>query len=214
MERESEGRTVAGVSCQDDWPSEGTSPPGTSQSIHPYGQATNAVEAGRSLTIVAGCNDCQTEGKILEEDWLTGSSLGWRDPWGTTYATVLRTRVRDRKGDAWVSQIHERHASPPMPWMNVNQWSNSEEWALNQYIESLRPKGDRVPEFVPPGAEPTTPYISLPPEHGSTVRTGRLDALRHIVIRPGWALPRTARRPAAGAPRPIAAPDDDPSEKR
>jgi len=50
--------------------------------MEPHVMAANQIEAGRYLTIVAGCNDChtegylQSEGNIPEEDWLAGSSLG------------------------------------------------------------------------------------------------------------------------------------------
>src|SRR5438309_826042 len=55
-----------------------------------------AVERGRYLVQIAGCNDChtpgymQTEGKVPEAQWLTGDHFGWRGPWGTTYAVNLR----------------------------------------------------------------------------------------------------------------------------
>lgn len=163
--------TAAGVGCQSDSSSEEADSESQSQTERPFVQAENAVEAGRYLTIVAGCNDChtegymQTEGNIPEEDWLTGSDIGWRGPWGTTYAANLRLRVQQMPEEAWVDQIHERHANPPMPWMNVNQLSDKDARAMYQYLKSLGPKGDSVPDFVPPGQEPNTPYISLEPQN-------------------------------------------------
>src|ERR1041384_6471153 len=60
-------------------------------------KASNAdVKRGRYLVQIGGCNDCHTPGyplsggKVDEKLWLTGERLGWRGPWGTTYASNLR----------------------------------------------------------------------------------------------------------------------------
>ena len=45
-----------------------------------------------------------------------------------------------------------------MPWMNVSQMSDQNARALYEYIKSLGPEGDPVPQA------PTTPYISLDPQ--------------------------------------------------
>jgi mono/diheme cytochrome c family protein len=131
--------------------------------------AGSDVEAGRYLVIMGGCNDChtdgymQSEGNIPEESWLAGSPVGWRGPWGTTYARNLRLLVQDLSEDAWVTTLRERKALPPMPWMNVNQMSATDARALHRYIRSLGPTGERLPTIVPPGQEPTTPFILLEP---------------------------------------------------
>ena len=128
------------------------------------------IEAGRYLAIMGGCNDCHTdgylqnEGKIPEEAWLAGSAMGWRGPWGTTYAANLRLRVRDITEDEWVQTLHTRTALPPMPWMNVNQMSERDARALYRYIASLGPYGEPVPAAVPPDQEPATPYMLLMPQ--------------------------------------------------
>ncbi|MDX1487796.1 MAG: hypothetical protein R3268_06320, partial [Acidiferrobacterales bacterium] len=65
--------------------------PGLAAEIDP-----KLVERGRYLSVIAGCNDCHTSGylwsngDVPEKDWLTGDTLGWRGPWGTTYAVNLR----------------------------------------------------------------------------------------------------------------------------
>jgi mono/diheme cytochrome c family protein len=137
----------------------------------PHIIADNPVEAGRYLTIVAGCNDChtdgylQTDGNVPEEDWLAGSMLGWRGPWGTTYASNLRVLVQGLTEDEWVSILNTRKALPPMPWMNVNKMSDKDARAMYAYIKSLGTKGEKMPSPVPPNVEPKTPYISLAPEN-------------------------------------------------
>ena len=75
-------------------------------------QADSAVTAGRYLVIIGGCNDCHTagymaqEGNVPESDWLTGSPVGWRGPWGTTYPSNLRLLVQSMSEDAWVEMLH------------------------------------------------------------------------------------------------------------
>ena len=131
--------------------------------------SASPVEAGRYLAIVGGCNDChtagylQTEGDVPEGLWLTGSSVGWRGPWGTTYPSNLRLTVSEMSEDEWVAVLHERNAQPPMPWMNINQLSEPDARVLYKYIESLGLSGDRMPAALPPDQEPTTPYLSLFP---------------------------------------------------
>lgn len=144
---------------------------GAEASDRPYVAAGDPVQAGRYLAIVGGCNDChthgylQSEGNVPEEEWLTGSSLGWRGPWGTTYSSNLRLRVQALTEDQWVEQLHTRQAMPPMPWMNVNQMSERDARSLYRYIQHLGPAGEPAPRAVPPGQEPSTPYISLEPRN-------------------------------------------------
>lgn len=137
----------------------------------PHIMASSAVEAGRYLAIVGGCNDChtagylQTNGQVPEQDWLAGSIVGWRGPWGTTYASNLRLRASEVDEDEWVEIIHSRTDLPPMPWMNVNQMSAADARAFYQYLVSLGPTGEHMPAAVPPGQEPVTPFISLEPQN-------------------------------------------------
>lgn len=142
---------------------------GDESSAAPYISARTPVEAGRYLAIVGNCNDCHTDrymeldGKVPEEDWLAGSSLGWRGPWGTTYPANLRLKAQEYSEDEWVQVIHGRTAKPPMPWANANHISEKDARALYQYIRSLGPKGVPVPEYVAPDEQPLTPYFLLEP---------------------------------------------------
>ena len=135
----------------------------------PHIVAASDIEAGRYLVIVGGCNDCHTEtylqtgGNVPEEQWLSGSKLGWRGPWGTTYPPNLRLRVQEWTEDAFVQTLHERKALPPMPWVNVSQMSEGDARAIYRYLRDLGPIGDHSPAAVPPDQEPSTPYLSLMP---------------------------------------------------
>jgi mono/diheme cytochrome c family protein len=140
-----------------------------SASADPHVTAASTVEAGRYLAIIGGCNDCHTAGYMAtngntpEEEWLTGSIVGFQGPWGTTYASNLRLRASEVTEDEWVDIIHYRTDLPPMPWMNVNQMSEADARAIYAYLASLGPIGEHMPGAIPPGEEPTTPYISLAP---------------------------------------------------
>ena len=67
--------------------------------------------------------------------------------------------------EEWVMILQEREDLPLMPWMNVNQMSEEDAKAIYQYIKSLGPKGEHVPEALDPGVEPETPYLSLEPQN-------------------------------------------------
>lgn len=135
----------------------------------PHLVAGSDIEAGRYLVILGGCNDCHTdgylvtEGQVPESEWLMGSPVGWRGPWGTTYARNLRLTAHRLTEDQWVETLRTRKALPPMPWMNLNQISEADARALYRYIRSLGSAGQMMPAPVPPGREPGTPFISLMP---------------------------------------------------
>src|SRR5688500_818887 len=83
-----------------------------------------SVERGLYISIIGGCHFCHTEGyreaegKIDPEKALKGSSVGWRGPWGTTYAANLR-EVANRpyaSEDKWVAYLKDKVTLPPMPW--------------------------------------------------------------------------------------------------
>jgi mono/diheme cytochrome c family protein len=72
---------------------------GTQPSKRSESPDTQQIERGRYLVKITGCNVCHTPGytqkagKVPEKEWLTGDRLGWRGPWGTTYAGNLRTYI-------------------------------------------------------------------------------------------------------------------------
>jgi len=131
--------------------------------------ADSPVDAGRYLITVGGCNDCHTDGylfndgQVPEAERFLGSSMGWRGPWGTSYARNLRITVSTMTEDAWVQMLKTRKGLPPMPWMNVNQMAEVDMRAVYQYLRSLGSAGEQPPAPVPPDQEPKTPYIALAP---------------------------------------------------
>jgi mono/diheme cytochrome c family protein len=128
-----------------------------------------SADRGRYQIPVGGCNDCHTPGfmekgtGVPESEWLTGVPVGWKGPWGTTYASNLRLFVRDFDEDTFVQVVRARNSRPPMPWTTLHAMSDADLRSLFRYVRSLPAKGDRMPEYVPPGKEPTTAYVEMMP---------------------------------------------------
>ena len=129
-----------------------------------------SVKRGEQVSITSGCHDCHTAGynesggQIDPATALKGVGLGWQGPWGTTYASNLRLVAREKGSeDAFLAYTRSFQARPPMPFYNVHAMDESDLRSLYQYIVSLGEPGDPMPEALPPGAEPKTPYIVIAP---------------------------------------------------
>lgn len=149
----------------------------------PFVSASTPEEAGRYLVILGGCNDCHTAnwpesgGAIPEQEWLTGSMVGFRGPWGTSYASNLRLLAQEMDEAGWVSMLRHRNGLPPMPWVNMKLLNDSDARAIYRYIRSLGAQGTRAPTAVPPGVEPLTPYIPFEPQHLERMQGGDTQTL-------------------------------------
>jgi hypothetical protein len=124
------------------------------------------VHRGRYLVQVAGCNDCHTpgyiesNGNIEETRWLTGSALGWRGPWGTTYPPNLRLVAQRMDESQWL--VYARNQwRPPMPWFNLRVMSDGDLGCIYQYLHYLGPAGQLAPVYLQPGVEATTPVVTF-----------------------------------------------------
>lgn len=136
----------------------------------PHVVAASDIEAGRYLVKVGGCNDCHTPGyvqgggKLAETEWLKGNPVGYRGPWGTTYAHNLRLTTAGMTEDEWVEMLGTRQALPIMPWPSVNAMSEADRRAIYRFIRSLPGEaGTAAPAALAPGIEPTTPYENMMP---------------------------------------------------
>jgi mono/diheme cytochrome c family protein len=120
--------------------------------------------------MLGGCNDCHTPGfaqsggTTPETEWLTGDTVGWRGPWGTTYPTNLRRFIHNISEDAWVQFAHTVNARPPMPSWALHGMTTQDLRAMYEFIRSLGPKGVAAPPALPPDQEPKTPYILFVPQ--------------------------------------------------
>ncbi len=129
-----------------------------------------SVDRGKLVSIIGGCNDCHTsgynesQGQIDPAKALAGTAIGWQGPWGTTYPANIRLKVKDMTEDQFVQYARTFKARPPMPYYNVNAMDESDLRSLYLYIKSLGDPGDPMPDYVPPGEEPKTPYyVAAPP---------------------------------------------------
>lgn len=127
-----------------------------------------AIERGRYIAKIAGCNDCHTPGyaasggKVAENDWLTGDALGWRGDWGTTYAANLRTYLQQYTEAQWVAHAKTIKTRPPMPWFALHDMSEQDLRAFYRFVRHLGPAGGPAPAYVPPGQTPQGPYAQFP----------------------------------------------------
>lgn len=128
------------------------------------------AERGRYLVRTSGCNDCHTPRfpelgeKVPESEWLTGVPVGWRGPWGTSYASNLRRHLEGYSdATTWIAMVKSRQGLPPMPWSSLHAMTEDDLRAVHSYIRSLGVAGEVMPGPVPPDQTPGTPYLNLEP---------------------------------------------------
>jgi mono/diheme cytochrome c family protein len=125
------------------------------------------VIRGKYLVTIGGCNDCHTAGyagtagKVDESKWLMGDRLGWRGPWGTTYASNLRLAVKDLTAEQFVAQARSP-LRPPMPWFNLRDMRDGDVKAIYAYLKHLGPAGEPAPAYVPSDKTPSGPFVQFP----------------------------------------------------
>lgn len=134
----------------------------------PSDASPRLIERGRYLVKIAGCNDCHTPGyaeragDVPEERWLVGDTLGWRGPWGTTYAANLRLYLNGMTEAQWLAAARALRSRPPMPWFALRDMADEDLRAIYRYVRSLGPAGTPAPAFVPPDRTPAPPYVQFP----------------------------------------------------
>lgn len=136
----------------------------------PEVRAPTKTAAGEYLVTIGGCNDCHTQkwnispGQVPPTQRLTGNPVGWRGPWGTSYAINLRKLVSGMTEDAWLQHIANMQPKPPMPAFSMKAMSEADLRAVYAYIRSLGPNGDSTPEDLAPGELPRTSYVEAVPQ--------------------------------------------------
>ena len=116
-----------------------------------------SVEKGRFLVKELGCNDChtsgylQSKGNIPENEWLTGDTVGWRGPLGTSYGLNLRLLFDTFKEEEWVEMAKTLTSRPPMPHTLLNAMNDKDLSAIYWFIRYLGPSGKPAPAFEPHG---------------------------------------------------------------
>jgi len=142
----------------------------TTTGKHTGSTVPSAVERGRYLVRIGGCNDCHTAGypeaggKLPEGQWLTGSAVGFRGPWGTTYPANLRLVLAPMSEAQWLARARSE-MRPPMPWFNLRDMTDDDLKAIYHYVRQLGPAGQSAPQYAAPGQEVDTPYIVFEPQN-------------------------------------------------
>jgi mono/diheme cytochrome c family protein len=142
-----------------------TAPAATRVAVAKVDQAQ--LERGRYLMKTAGCNDCHTPGyaqsggQVEESKWLTGDSMGWQGPWGTTYPINLRRYMNNLTPGQWLI-VARSPARPPMPWFALRDMSDEDLLAIYHFVRSLGVAGEDAPAYLPPGQKAQTPVVAFP----------------------------------------------------
>jgi len=129
------------------------------------------VDRGRSLVKSMGCNDCHTPGyeerglDIPEQDWLTGGTLGFLGPEGTTYPDNLRLLCDRISEDEWLILTRQMRKDAPMGAILLPKTPEEDLRAIYRFVKQLGPKGYPAPASLPAGVTPKTRYIEYPYLH-------------------------------------------------
>lgn len=148
----------------------GTPPPA------PMSEA-DQVARGLYLATITGCNDCHTPGYFYGAPdttrRLSGSELGWKGPWGVSYARNLTPEPQTGIGAwsetdiitaLWTGKRPDgTMLLPPMPWRDFAAMTDEDAMAIAKYLKTLAPVMHKMPDRLPPGAAATGSIIAFPP---------------------------------------------------
>jgi hypothetical protein len=127
------------------------------------------IERGKYLVAFGSCNDCHTpgwresDGSVPMAKWMTGSRLGYRGPWGTSYPANVRLEFQGISESDWLFMVRTRGGHWPMVWHDLRYLKIDDQRAIYRFVRSLGPRGVRAPTDLPPSREPSTPYIWIVP---------------------------------------------------
>jgi hypothetical protein len=134
-------------------------------------QQSLVIERGRHVIKTMGCNSCHTQdymikrSSIPEEDWLTGSTLGFLGPYGTAYPTNLRLLLNNMTEDEWLVLAKQMRKESPMAWIMLRETVDPDLRAIYKFVKHLGPKGTPASSRLPAGVMPTTQYVEYPDPH-------------------------------------------------
>ncbi len=127
------------------------------------------IARGHYLVGFGSCNDCHTpgwresDGTVPLSRWMVGSNLGYRGPWGTSYAANTRLEFQRISESDWLFMIRTRGGHWPMVWHDLRFLKVEDQRAIYRFIRSLGPSGVDAPADLSPGVEPKTPYVWVVP---------------------------------------------------
>ena len=76
-------------------------------------------------------------------------------------ADVVRRTVDGLSEAAWIEMARTRNGLPPMPWPSLHAMSDTDLAAVYAFLRDLGPAGDVAPAALPPGVEPTGPWVDF-----------------------------------------------------
>jgi len=144
---------------------------GSPDQVTPLDKKT--ADRARYIIKTAGCNDCHTTGyaeaagKIPERDWLKGDAMGWRGPWGTTYASNLRLYMQKLSEAQWIKVSRSIEFRPPMPWFVLREMTEQDlsHLSVHQKSGAGRRTGTRLSSA---GSGTEGPLYFVPFDSGAT----------------------------------------------
>jgi hypothetical protein len=95
---------------------------------------------------------------------MTGSSLGYRGPWGTSYPANVRLEFQSISEEDWLFMVRTRGGHWPMVWHDIRALHVQDQRAIYRFIRGLGARGTQAPNDVPPGLEPKTPFVWIVPQ--------------------------------------------------
>jgi hypothetical protein len=133
----------------------------------PAASTAATIARGRALVVYGTCNDCHTtgwrdtDGAVPVSRWLTGSAVGFRGWWGTSYPTNVRLDFQVMSVDRWIQAVRTRAGHPPMVWQDLRQLPVTDLRAIYVFVKSLGPAGAPAPAAVEPWREPKTRFVDM-----------------------------------------------------
>jgi mono/diheme cytochrome c family protein len=143
--------------------------------------ARNAAERGEYLTTILGCGGCHTEGALLGEpsgEWLTGSTIGVaytadipeQSP-GVIFPGNL-TPDKETGIGSWSKRDivkflrtgldhYGQQANTVMPWPNYALLNDRDVNAVADYLLSLDPVSNQIPQSIAPGSAIEHPFVRI-----------------------------------------------------
>jgi mono/diheme cytochrome c family protein len=133
----------------------------------PPARSPATLARGRALVVFGTCNDCHTpgwreaDGAIPVARWMTGSRVGFRGWWGTSYPTNVRRAFATMTEADWIFAVRTRAGHPPMVWQDLRGMPDTDLRAIYAFIHALGPAGGAVPAAVEPWRQPATAVVDM-----------------------------------------------------
>ena len=134
------------------------------------------IARGRYMVSISGCNDCHTPGSFYglpdTSRTLAGSELGWRGPWGVSFARNLTpdsTGIGSWTEEQIVTAIRTGRRPdgsallPPMPWPTYANLSDEDAAAIAAYLKTIPPVKHQNLPVVPPNQKYEGGTLTFPP---------------------------------------------------